>query len=281
LARRHPRHRASGRLRRRAAGRGLGELHHQGHHQLNRSGSVGVTAANPLRTGTGRHRNVGEAAPPGAEPAEPTLEDGAVGGGSALGAAILAACLVLAGDDPPLVPLRLALAALAAAAAYVLDEPAAGAVDAVPRTRRRRTGDRIPAVAFPTGVWVAGIAAMELRVPSTPAVGLLVEGVGAVAIAVALAAVLRSPGRAEPGDVVASTVGVVILAGVVLDPPLWWPVPPFPVVAGWAGSTALRAALTVAAAAVVAASRDPYRRTRAGVQRSRRPGIGGPAPLSG
>ncbi len=27
------------------------------------------------RTGTGRHRNVGEAAPPGAEPAEPTLED--------------------------------------------------------------------------------------------------------------------------------------------------------------------------------------------------------------
>jgi ABC-2 type transport system ATP-binding protein len=27
------------------------------------------------RTGTGRHRNVGESAPPGAEPAEPTLED--------------------------------------------------------------------------------------------------------------------------------------------------------------------------------------------------------------
>jgi ABC-2 type transport system ATP-binding protein len=27
------------------------------------------------RTGTGRHRHVGEAAPPGAEPAEPTLED--------------------------------------------------------------------------------------------------------------------------------------------------------------------------------------------------------------
>ena len=27
------------------------------------------------RTGTGRHRNVGEAAPPGAQPAEPTLED--------------------------------------------------------------------------------------------------------------------------------------------------------------------------------------------------------------
>jgi ABC-2 type transport system ATP-binding protein len=27
------------------------------------------------RTGTGRHRNVGDAAPPGAEPAQPTLED--------------------------------------------------------------------------------------------------------------------------------------------------------------------------------------------------------------
>jgi ABC-2 type transport system ATP-binding protein len=27
------------------------------------------------RTGTGRHRNVGEAAPPGAEATEPTLED--------------------------------------------------------------------------------------------------------------------------------------------------------------------------------------------------------------
>lgn len=188
----------------------------------------------------------------------------AIVAGSALCLAILATCAVVAADDPPLVPIRLALVPLVVATAFVLDEPAAAAVDAVPRSRRRRTGQRVTAVVVPAVAWVAGVAAVEFRAPSTPAIGLVVEGVGVVACTMALAAVLRVAGWAEPGEVVASSVGATILGLLVLDPPLWWPAPPFPVATGWAGSTAVWAALTVVSSAVVVgASRDPYRSVRA------------------
>ena len=58
-------------------------------------------------------------------------------GGSAFGAGILAGCVAFAADGPPLEYVRLALVALVVAAAFVLDEPAAAAVDAVPASRRR------------------------------------------------------------------------------------------------------------------------------------------------
>jgi hypothetical protein len=191
------------------------------------------------------------------------VDRGVVGAGSILCLAVLVACAVLPTDDPPLVLIRLAIVPLAAAAAFVLDEPAAGAVDAVPRSRRRRTGRRAAALAVPLGVWAVGIILLDVGVPSTPAAGLLVEGLGVVAVVVALAAVLRMAGRAEPGEVVASTAGAAILGLLVLDPPLWWPAPPFPVVTGWSVSTAVWSALTVVATAVVVgASRDPYRRAR-------------------
>jgi hypothetical protein len=185
-----------------------------------------------------------------------------VGGTSALGVAILAACVVLA-DSPPLVYLRLALVALAVSAAFVLDDAATAAVDAVPRTRRRRTADRLLAVAVPLTVWGVGIAVFQLRTPATPAAGLLVEGAGALTVAVAAAAVLRWAGRAEPGEIAATVVGGTMLALIVFDLPSWWPVPLFPGDAGWPASTALWSGLGVASAVVVIlASADPYRPSR-------------------
>lgn len=181
-------------------------------------------------------------------------------GGSTLGAAILAGCVAFAADGPPLIYVRLALVALAGAAAFVLDEPAADAVDAVPTTRRRRTAVRATAVALPLAVWTAGVLALEQRSAVTPVGALLVEGAGVVALAMALAAVLRLTGRVEPGEIVASVLGAAILAVLIFNP-LPQSVPLFPVGEGWAASTSLWGSLAVAAATlVVVVSRDPYRR---------------------
>jgi hypothetical protein len=186
-----------------------------------------------------------------------------IGGGCLLGAALLIICVALAEESPLLMLLRLALVSLAAVAAFVLDEPAAAAVDAVPRTLRRRTGNRAVVLGLPLVLWTAGIAAVEWRTPAIPATGLLVEGMGVLAVTVALAAVLRSGGRAEPGEVTAAAVGGGILTLVVFDVPSWWPVPIFPADEGWSASTVLWGLLSVTSAMVaVGASREPYRLSR-------------------
>jgi hypothetical protein len=184
----------------------------------------------------------------------------AVLGGSALAAGILAVCVAYAADGPPLLYMRLALVALAAAGAFVLDEPAAAAVDAVPVTRRGRTAIRATAVALPFAVWTAGILALERRNSATAVGALLVEGAGVLAVAVALSAILRLTGRAEPGEIVASVLGASMLAVLIFNPSPG-SVPLFPVGDGWAASTALWGSLAVAAVMlVIAVSRDPYRR---------------------
>ena len=181
-------------------------------------------------------------------------------GGSAIGAGILAVCVAFAADGPPLPYVRLALVALAAAAAFVLDEPCAAAVDAVPVTRRGRTAIRVTAVALPFAVWTAAVLALERRNGATAVGALLVEGAGMLAVAVAVSAVLRLAGRAEPGEIVASFMGASML-GVLIFNPLPASMPLFPVDNGWAASTALWGSFAVAGVMfVVAASRDPYRR---------------------
>jgi len=181
-------------------------------------------------------------------------------GGSTLGAAILAGCVVFAADGPPFGYVRLGLVALAGAAAFVLDEPAAAAVDAVPATRGRRTAARTIALVMPFAVWGGGVLALEQRNAVTPVGALLVEGAGVLAIAVGLSAVLRLAGSVEPGEIVASVLGAGVLAVLIFNPPPR-SVPLFPVGDGWAASTALWGSLVVAAVMLVAvASRDPYRR---------------------
>lgn len=176
----------------------------------------------------------------------------AVLGASSLGAAILILCAALPSAGLPLTYVRLALIALAGATAFILDEPAAAAVAAVPVTRGRRTAVRLLAVALPLGVWAIGVMALTLRHSGAPVRGLLVEGAGVLALALAGAAALRSAGRDEPGELVASVLGAVLLAVLLFDPPPH-SIPLFPVEAGWAASTLLWAGLTTVAGVVVAA----------------------------
>jgi len=177
----------------------------------------------------------------------------AVLGASAVGAVILTLCCALPSAGLPLTYVRLALIALAGATAFVLDEPAAAAVAAVPVPLSHRTAVRLLAVALPSGVWAGGVAALTLRHPAAPVRGLLVEGVGVLAVALAGAALLRLAGRDEPGELVASVLGAALLAVLLFDPPPH-SVPLFPAASGWAASTLLWAGLATGAGIVVAAA---------------------------
>jgi hypothetical protein len=191
----------------------------------------------------------------------------AVLGASALGATVLLLCVALPVDGLPLTYVRLALIALVGAAAFVLDEPAAAVVDAVPVSRRHRTAVRGVAGLVPLAVWTAGVLGLAARHPGTPLRGLLVEGAGALAVALAGAAVLRRTGSREPGEVTATVLGAGLLAFLLFDPPPH-SVPVFPLQNGWAASTLLWAGLGAAAAvAFVAGSVDVGRR-RAGPARA-------------
>lgn len=186
----------------------------------------------------------------------------AVIGASAVGAVILILCCALPSAGPPLTYVRLALIALVGATAFVLDEPAAAAVAAVPVPLGRRTAIRLLAAALPLGVWASGVAALTLRHAATPVRGLLVEGVGVLALAPAGAALLRLAGRDEPGELVASVLGAALLAVLLFDPPPH-AVPLFPGASGWAASTLLWAGTaTGAGTAVAAASIGTGRRGR-------------------
>jgi hypothetical protein len=185
----------------------------------------------------------------------------AVLGGSALGAAVLLLSVALPTDGLPLTYVRLALIALAAATAFVLDESAAAVVDAVPVPRRRRTALRLVAILLPLTIWTAGVLGLAMRHPGTPVGGLLVEGAGASAVALALASVLRLAGLREPGEITATFLGATLLAFLLLDPPPH-SVPVFPMHDGWTASTLLWTVLGIAAGFVVAvASVDVSRST--------------------
>jgi hypothetical protein len=176
--------------------------------------------------------------------------------GSTLGAMILAGSVTFARAAPPFGYLRLGLVALAAAAAFVLDEAAAAAVDAVPRTRQHRTAARVAVVLLPFAIWAGGIGALKVRVAVAPVGALLVEGGGVLTLTVALAALLRVAGRNEPGEVVSAGMCTTLLAVLVFDPPH---LAVFPLGGDWTASTALWAAVTIMGAVLmVAVSRDRY-----------------------
>lgn len=175
----------------------------------------------------------------------------AVAGGSALGATVLLLCVAVPTVDLPLTYVRLALIALAGATAFVFDEPAAAVVDAVPVSPRRRTAVRSLAVAVPLGVWAIAVLGLALRHPGTPVRGLLLEGAGALAVALAGATVLRLTGHREPGETIATVLGATLLGFLLFDPPPH-SVPVFPVHGGWTASTVLWAGLALAAGIVVA-----------------------------
>ena len=147
-----------------------------------------------------------------------------------------------------------ALAGVAAAAAFVLDDGAAAAVDATPRTLRRRTVARIPAVALPVAAWSGCVLLLQARYAELPA--LLALGAGAAAAALGLGAgtVARRAGWTEPGEAVSVGLGGLLIGAAFVPPGIRGVTPydPRPAAAAWWALVA-----GVAAVALVAGTRDP------------------------
>ena len=83
-----------------------------------------------------------------------------VAGGTALGLAALLLDGWVVPNGPGSALLWFALAGFATAAAFVLDEPSAAAVDAVPVPRRTRTARRLLVGLLPVAGWLGGTAAL-------------------------------------------------------------------------------------------------------------------------
>ncbi|MET0740770.1 MAG: hypothetical protein ABWZ26_04360 [Candidatus Nanopelagicales bacterium] len=180
-----------------------------------------------------------------------------VGIASGLAAALFAAATALTSSIGFWLVL-LALAGCGGAAAYVLDEASGPVVDASPTSRRRRFGWRLGLVVVPAAVGVVGLAMVGTADPAVPWRRLLLVLAGYLAIGVMTAAVLRSRGRAAPGDLAAVVVALGTSLVVLVDPlHQWVPVLPYDV-AGWSRTAALWILTIVACVgAVIVGLRDP------------------------
>jgi hypothetical protein len=146
-----------------------------------------------------------------------------VQGGTCLGLVALATDRWLVPGGPGSALLWIGLAGCASAAAFVLDEAAAAAVDAAPRTRRWRTVRRLGVGLLPLLAWLAGAAVAAGGTPLSWR-ALAVTGTGLVAVTVAAAAALRRLGHETPGELVAAAVGVAVLLGMLFAVPKVGPV---------------------------------------------------------
>lgn len=180
-------------------------------------------------------------------------------GGTAVAAALLGAEVAWTGVPSGPVLFALGLALLGVASAFVLDEPAADAVEAVPATLRQRTLCRGLALAVPLGVGLAATWGRELRVSGTPGLGLALEVTGCVALGVTVAAMLRRRGLPTPGDLAAVCVGPVLLVCALGEPVgRWVLVFPLAEYSLWSRTVALWLLVIVGCVLLVALStRDP------------------------
>jgi hypothetical protein len=142
-----------------------------------------------------------------------------VGGGIALGVATLSADIWLVPDGPGSVLLWFALAAFVSAAAFVLDEPAAAAVDAAPLALPTRTARRLLVGLVPVGFWLVGTAVAVRSEPALSWPALAVTGGGFLVVTVTAAAVLRRLGHDSPGEVVGAAAGAAVVLALVVAPP--------------------------------------------------------------
>jgi hypothetical protein len=188
-----------------------------------------------------------------------------------LGAAGVAAMLLLIAvfahrtGIAPVVTL-LGLSTCGGAAAYVLDEESAAVLDATPTSRGRRVLWRLPLVAVPATVALAGLFMLDRLDGSTHWLRLGPLALGSLAIGVALAAALRRGGTGTPGDLAGVlAVGTVVLL-VATDPLRHWvSVIPLGDAAHSGRSVLLWTAVIAAGAAVTfACCRDPARRGGSG-----------------
>ena len=180
---------------------------------------------------------------------------------AAAGAALLVVASIWVTAPVADLALRLGIVALAASAAHVLDEAAAEAVDATPTSLRVRTATRSCCATVMLAIGMLGLGMVALRSDSSARLGVSVQLVGCLLVALAVAALLRRR-LTEPGEVVAGTVAAGILMLSLARPFDRW-VEVFPSEAGdrWAGSVAVWSLVALACGVGLArATRDPYDR---------------------
>jgi hypothetical protein len=134
-----------------------------------------------------------------------------VAGGTALGLAALLLDGWVVPSGPGSAVLWFALAAFATAAAFVMDEPSAAAVDAVPVPRRTRTARRLLVGLLPVACWFGGTAAVAQSEPGLSRPALAVTGGGLLVATVAAATALRRAGHDAPGELVAAGAGGLVV----------------------------------------------------------------------
>jgi hypothetical protein len=157
--------------------------------------------------------------------------------------------------------------ALAAAAGYLLDDPAAAVTSTVPRPLwRRRSATVVRGLAVLAASWTLLLALLEWRVSGLSAIPATFETAVIALLALSAAALLARRGEPEPGNLVGSAVVLTGVGALLVQPLLGVTI--FLSVDSTdeqaAGSLASWAAVAFAAAVVLlVASRDPAsRRTR-------------------
>lgn len=129
--------------------------------------------------------------------------------------------LALRGGEIPLLPAHVVVLILAAGSAYLVDDPAAEVTAVVPKSLlRRRIAVVLSGLLVTALAWCAVIAMWEWRSPSIPVVALTWELAGMVALGVASAALVSRRGEPEPGNLVASSLGLVFVGVLIVQPML-------------------------------------------------------------
>jgi hypothetical protein len=183
-----------------------------------------------------------------------------LGGAITAGVLLVIAALAHRTSMSPLITL-LGLSACGGTAAYILDDESRAVADATPVTRRRRTAWRMPVLAVPAAVAIAGLLLLDRLDTATNWLWLGPLAVGVIAVGVALAAALGRAEGSTPGDLA----GVVTVTATVLFVALnplrrWVAVAPLDGAGHADRSLVLWIAVTAACGGVVlACTRDPGR----------------------
>jgi hypothetical protein len=152
---------------------------------------------------------------------------------------------------------------LAAAAGYLLDDPAAAVTQAVPRPLwRRRSATVVRGIAVLAAAWALSLALVEWRTEGVPVLPLTLETAVIAVIALTAAALMVLRGEPEPGNVVAPAVALLGIGALLLQPSLGLTL----FLSADPGSVALlgcwAAVGACALVVLVAAGRDPASRRR-------------------
>ena len=127
--------------------------------------------------------------------------------------------LALRGDEIPLLLAHLAVLVLAAGSAYLFDDSATDVTTVVPTSLlRRRLVILLRGLPFMVLSWGAVMILLTWRSPSAPLTALSWEVSGLSCLGVAAAAIVSRRGEPEPGNLVASALGLGVIGILICQP---------------------------------------------------------------